>query len=138
MPLFRISTSKWALHLSKQMLKEIDYIRKDDLRDKFFCDPCHQKHQNYICFQQKGQLHYFICLCFVTNYSNLCQTIEDIHRKIEEGEGYFCNFSLPLPIASQTLRTQPCNYCRELTLCTQLAARLEPGTFGFQAQVANH
>ena len=29
--------------------------------------------------------------------------------------GYFFNFSLPLPPASQTLRHQPSDYCRDLT-----------------------
>ena len=37
------------------------------------------------------------------------------HRTAEEGGGHFFNSSLPLPPASQTLRHQPGDYCRELT-----------------------
>ena len=38
-----------------------------------------------------------------------------IHRTVGEGGGYLFNSSLLLPPASQTLRCQPSNYCRELT-----------------------
>ena len=38
-----------------------------------------------------------------------------IHRTAGEGEGYLFNSSLPLPPASQILRHQPGNCCRELT-----------------------
>ena len=38
-----------------------------------------------------------------------------IHRTAREGGGYLFNSSLPLPPASQTLRHQHGNYCRELT-----------------------
>ena len=37
------------------------------------------------------------------------------HQTTGEGGGHFCNSSLPLPPASQTLRHQPDDYCRELT-----------------------
>ena len=37
------------------------------------------------------------------------------HRTAGEGGGHFFNFLLPLPLASQTLRHQLGNYCRELT-----------------------
>ena len=37
------------------------------------------------------------------------------HRTAGEGGGHFCNSSLPLPPASQALRNQPGNYCRQLT-----------------------
>ena len=37
------------------------------------------------------------------------------HRTAGEGGGHFFNSSLPLPPASQTLRHQPGDYCRELT-----------------------
>ena len=37
------------------------------------------------------------------------------HRTAGEGRGHFLNSSLPLPPASQTLRHQPSDYCRELT-----------------------
>ena len=37
------------------------------------------------------------------------------HRTPGKGEGHFINSSLPLPPASQTLRHQPGDYCRELT-----------------------
>ena len=36
-------------------------------------------------------------------------------RDSREGGGYLFNSSLPLPPASQTLRHQPGDYCRELT-----------------------
>ena len=36
-------------------------------------------------------------------------------RTAGEGRGHFFNSSLPLPPASQTLRHQPGDYCRELT-----------------------
>ena len=37
------------------------------------------------------------------------------HRAAGEGGGYFINSSLPFPPASQTLRYQPGDYCRDLT-----------------------
>ena len=37
------------------------------------------------------------------------------HRTAGEGGGHFLNSSLPLPPASQTLRHQPGDCCRELT-----------------------
>ena len=37
------------------------------------------------------------------------------HRTAGEGGGHFFNSSLPLPPASQTLRHQTGDYCRELT-----------------------
>ena len=37
------------------------------------------------------------------------------HRTAREGRGHFFNSSLPFPYASQTLRHQPGDYCRELT-----------------------
>ena len=37
------------------------------------------------------------------------------HRTAGEGGAHFINSSLPFPPASQTLRHQPCDYCRELT-----------------------
>ena len=37
------------------------------------------------------------------------------HRTAGEGGEYFFNSSLPLPTASQTLRYQPGDYCREFT-----------------------
>ena len=37
------------------------------------------------------------------------------HRNTGEAEGHVFNSSLPLPPASQTLRHQPGNYCREFT-----------------------
>ena len=42
-------------------------------------------------------------------------SIHDIHKTAEEGGGYLFNSSLPLPPASQTLRHQPGDYCREFT-----------------------
>ena len=47
-----------------------------------------------------------------------------IHRTVGQGGGYFFNSSLPLPPASQTLRHQPSNYCRELTSTHSLQADL--------------
>ena len=44
----------------------------------------------------------------------LSQTFTN-HRAAGEGGGHFINSSLPLPPASQTLRHQPGDYCRELT-----------------------
>ena len=38
-----------------------------------------------------------------------------VHETAGEGGGYLFNSSLPLPPASQTLRYQPGDYCRELT-----------------------
>ena len=45
-----------------------------------------------------------------------------------EGGGHFYNSSLPLPPASQTLRHQPGDYCRELTSVhrQQLVSNWEP------------
>ena len=56
----------------------------------------------------------------------------------QEGGEYLFNSSLPLPPASQKLRHQPSNSCRDLTPAHKVAARLEPGIFGFRAHVANH
>ena len=39
-----------------------------------------------------------------------------IHRTAGEKGGYLFNSSLRLPLASQTLRHQPDDYCRELTV----------------------
>ena len=38
-----------------------------------------------------------------------------IHWTAEEGERYLFNSSLPLPLATETLRHQPGDYCRNLT-----------------------
>ena len=38
-----------------------------------------------------------------------------IHRTAGKGGGYLFNYSLPLPAASQTLRHQAGDYCREIT-----------------------
>ena len=50
------------------------------------------------------------------------------HRTAGERGGHFFNSSLPLPPASQTLRHQPGNYCRELTFAhsQQLDSNREP------------
>ena len=51
-----------------------------------------------------------------------------IHETAGEGGGYLFNSSLPLPPASQTLRHQPGDYCRELTSAHswQLDSNREP------------
>ena len=59
------------------------------------------------------------------------------HKTAGEGGGYFITSSLSLPPASQTLRHWQGDYCRELSSAYP-AAGLEPGTFGYRAQVANH
>ena len=46
--------------------------------------------------------------------SSLSRTFTN-HRTAGEGAEHFMNSPLPLPPASQTLRHQPGNYCRELT-----------------------
>ena len=48
-------------------------------------------------------------------YSGFLSRIFTSHRTAEEGGDYFFKSSLPLPLASQTPRHQPGNYCRELT-----------------------
>ena len=50
------------------------------------------------------------------------------HRTEGEGGRHFFNSSLPLPPASQKLRHQPGNYCRELTFAHsyQPDSRLKP------------
>ena len=68
-------------------------------------------------------------------YFFLSRTVA-IHKTAGEG-GYFFKSSQPLLPASQTLRHQPSNYCREFT-SAESAAGLELGIFGFRAQVANH
>ena len=55
------------------------------------------------------------------------------HRTAGEGGGHFFNSSLPPP--SQTLRHQAITAESSLLY---IEARLEPGTFGFGAQVTNH
>ena len=57
------------------------------------------------------------------------------YRTAGEREGRFFNSSLPLPSTSQILYGQS---LQRAHLCTQPAARLEPGTFGFRAQATNH
>ena len=61
-----------------------------------------------------------------------------IHSTTGEGRGYSFNSSLPLPPASQALRYQSGNYCRELTSTHSQQPDLKPVTIGFRAQVANH
>ena len=53
-------------------------------------------------------MHFFFYLVF------LLRTFTN-HRTAEERGGHFSDSLLPLPPASQTLRHQPGDYCRELT-----------------------
>ena len=55
------------------------------------------------------------CLFFFLFYLGFLSRTFTIHRTAVEGGGYLFNSSLPLPPASQTLRHQPGDYCRELT-----------------------
>ena len=56
----------------------------------------------------------FLLLDFFFYFGFLSRTFT-IHETAGEGGGYLFNSSLPLPPASQTLRHQPGDYCRELT-----------------------
>ena len=57
----------------------------------------------------------FLTLSFFFFYVDFLSQTFTNHRTAGEGRGYFINSSLPLPPASQTLRHQPGDYCRELT-----------------------
>ena len=52
---------------------------------------------------------------FFFSYLGFLSRTFTIHRTAGEGGGYLFNSSLPLPPASQTLRHQPGDYCKELT-----------------------
>ena len=57
---------------------------------------------------------FFWFFCFFSYLGFLSQPFTN-HRTAGKGGGNFFNSSLPLPTASQTLRHQPGDYCRELT-----------------------
>ena len=63
---------------------------------------------------------FFFRFCFFFFLSRLISRTFTIHRTSGEGGELFFNFSLPLQPASQTLRYQHGDYCRELTsACSQ-------------------
>ena len=76
---------------------------------------------------------YFATFFFLPRFFS--QTFTN-HRTAGEGERHFFNSSLPLPPSSQTLSQVIAG--ESSPLYPQLAAGLEPGTFGFRRQVANH
>ena len=76
------------------------------------------KHFQFNCQQIQqlfGLLHYILNILFF--YLGFLLRTFTIHRTVGKGGGYFYFFksSLPLLHASQTLRHQPGNYCRQLT-----------------------
>ena len=58
---------------------------------------------------------YFVTNFFFFFYLGFLSRTFTIHETAGEGGGYLFNSSLPLRPASQTLRYQPGDYCRELT-----------------------
>ena len=58
--------------------------------------------------------NFIFCAVFFLSVISFTITFA-IHKTAGEGGDYLFNSSLPLPLASQTLRHQPGNYCRELT-----------------------
>ena len=65
-------------------------------------------------------IHLFIFVCFVSLCSYFlsrisCTDIYDSQDSRERVGEYLFKFSLPCPPASQTLRRQPGDYCKELT-----------------------
>ena len=56
-----------------------------------------------------------ICKLDLLSYQGFLSRTFTIHRTAGEGGGCLFNFSLPLPLDSQTLRHLPGDYCRELT-----------------------
>ena len=64
-------------------------------------------------FQEKSFSCYILFFFFF--YLGLLSRTFTIHGTAGEGGGYLFNSSLPLPPASQRLRHQPGDYCRELT-----------------------
>ena len=68
--------------------------------------------------------------CFLSCFYSRTFTI---HRTAGKGRGYFFNFH-PLHRHWDISR----RLLQRAHLCTYLAAGLEPGTFDFRAQVANH
>ena len=81
-----------------------------------------------VSFEHILQLFFFLPRFFSQTFTN--------HRTAGEGERHFFNSSLPLPPSSQTLSQVIA--AESSPLYPQLAAGLEPGTFGFRRQVANH
>ena len=73
-----------------------------------------KKKSFYRCFFGKTKKFKTLILTFFFYLGFLWQPITN-HRTAGEGRGYFFNSPLPLPSASQTLRQQPGDYCRELT-----------------------
>ena len=72
-------------------------------------------------FRERSYTIFFFYLGFLSRtFTN--------HRTAGEGGEQFFNSSLPLPPASQTLRRQPGNYCKELTSAhsQQLEQNREP------------
>ena len=53
------------------------------------------------------------------------------HRTVWEGGEYFFNSSLPLPLASQTPRHYPGDYCREVT--STHSSRTQTGNLWFRS-----
>ena len=87
--------------------------------------------QNYIfysfCLTTSVLSHFYLwCkLLFFFYLDFLSQTFPN-QRTAGEGRGHFFNSSLTLPPASQTLRHQPGDYCRELTSSQQPDLNWEP------------
>ena len=104
----------WLLQLwsRKKWFCKISVSRREDVRKKHLLSAT-----TLHCF--------FFCLGFLSwTFMN--------HRIASEGGGHFINSSLPLPPASQTLKTLSRQLLQRAHLCTKLAAGLYPGTFGFQ------
>ena len=51
-----------GLHLLKNLLKEVDFLCKVDLKDAYF--PLHKESHNFVCFEWKDKLYQIVCLCF--------------------------------------------------------------------------
>ena len=62
----------------------------------------------------KGVFQFTILVNFFFYLGFLSRTFTN-HRTVGEGRGHYFNSSLPLQSASQKLRHQPGDYCRELT-----------------------
>ena len=86
----------------------------------YFCICKSKKHYNpkYIQQYEISEIYLWcqgIDRLFFSVYLGFLSRTFTIHRTAGEGGGYLFNSSLPLPPASQTLRHQPGDYCRELT-----------------------
>ena len=127
--------------LSLLLIKKLQIIKILHLL-LVFCNisiPKHNAHvlRIYTYYRQPSSKSWYCELFFFFYLGFLSQPFMN-HRTAGEGEGHSFKSSTPLPPTSTDTQTLAGWLLQRAHLCTQVAAGLELGTFGFQAQVANH